>query len=258
MARRATKVKGERSASPYVLLLDAGNSIYGDEYPTQHTQGAVAIAAMNLLNYDAMALGAGDFQLGLETLRARIAEAEFPILSANVLVAETNQPFVTPYIFKDVGDYRVAILGLTDVENLATVLGEDAQEFELLDPVETAQQLVAELRPQADLIIALSHLGTTRNRQLADTVPGIDVIVGGLVRYRSEEPWRSPANGTLLVEADVPSTGHAGRRIGVLRLQLEEGGIADYAWTDVALGPEYSDDPEMSALLERYETLEGE
>lgn len=258
MARRATKVEEERSASPYVLLLDAGNSIHGDEYLTQRTQGAVAIAAMNLLNYDAMALGAGDFQLGLETLRARIAEAKFPILSANVFVSETNQPFVTPYIIKDIGGYRVAIFGLTDVENVATVLDEDAQEFKLLDPVETAQQLAAALRPQADLIIALSHLGTTRNHQLADTVPGIDVIVGGLVRYRSEEPWRSKVNGTLLVEADVPSTGHAGRRIGVLRLQLEGGGIADYHWTNVALGPEYADDPEMSALLERYEALEGE
>jgi 2',3'-cyclic-nucleotide 2'-phosphodiesterase (5'-nucleotidase family) len=255
MARRATKVKAERSASPYVLLLDAGNSIYGDESLTQHTQGKAVIEAMNLIGYDAMALGAGDFRLGLEVLQARIAEAQFPILSANVLVADTGQPFVTPYVIKKVSGYRAAILGLTDPENVETVLGEDAHALKLLDPLETAQRTVAELRPQADVVIVLSHLGTQLNRQLADTVPGIDVTVGGLVVQWPTEPWRSEVNGTLLVEAEVPSPGHAGRRIGVLRLSLEgERGITGYTWQNVTITSDYFDDPDVSALLDRYRT----
>jgi len=105
------------------------------------------------------------------------------------------------------------------------------------------------------VLIVLSHLGTQLNRQLADTVPGIDVIVGGLVAEWPKEPWRSPVNGTLLVEAEVPSTGYAGRQIGVLRLQLEgERGITGYTWENVTITPDYSDDPDMSALLERYST----
>lgn len=255
MARRATKVKTERAASPNVLLLDAGNSIYGDENLTRSTQGQVAIEAMNLIGYDAMALGAGDFRLGLEVLQTRIAEAQFPILSANVLKADTGQPFVTPYVIKKVGGYRIAILGLTDIgEEAENILGDDANALKLLDPLEMARHTVAELRPQADLVIALSHLGTQLNRQLADTVPGIDVIVGGLVTEWTYEPWRSQVSGTLLVEADVPSPGHVGRQIGVLRLQLEGGhGIASYTWENVTLTPDYSDDPDMGVLLDSYQ-----
>ncbi len=254
MARRATKVKEERAASADVLLLDAGNSIYGDEYLTNHTQGQVVIEAMNLIGYDAMALGAGDFRLGLDVLQKRIAEARFPILSANVLAAGTGRPFVTPYIIKKVGGYRIAIVGLTDIEEAETILGDDANALKLLDPLETARRTVVELRPQVDLVIVLSHLGTQLNRQLADTVPGIDVIVGGLVTEWTSEPWRSQVNGTLLVEADVPSPGHAGRQIGVLRLQLEGGrGITGYTWENMTLTPDYSDDPDMNALLERYQ-----
>jgi len=255
MARRATKVKAERAASPYVLLLDAGNSIYGDEQLTRSTQGQVVIEAMNLIGYDAVALGAGDFRLGLEVLRTRISEAQFPVLSANMLATDTEQPFVTPYVIKKVGGYQIAILGLTDIENIETILGEDAQALRLLDPLETAQRTVAELRPQADVVIVLSHLGTQLNRQLADTVPGIDVIVGGLVVKWPTEPWRSEVNDTLLVEAEVPSPGHAGRRIGVLRLSFEsERGITDYTWQNVTLASDYRDDPDVRALLDRYRT----
>lgn len=254
MARRATKVKTERTVSPNVLVLDAGNSIYGDEYLTNHTQGQVVIEAMNLIGYDAMALGAGDFRLGLDVLQKRIAEAQFPILSANVLRTNTGQPFVTPYIIKNMGGYRVAILGLTDIETINTILSKDARVFKLLDPLEAARHTVAELRQQADLVIVISHLGTQLNRQLADTVPGIDVIVGGQVAEWAYEPWRSQVNGTLLIEAEVPSPGHAGRQIGVLRLQFEDGrGITDYTWENVTLTPDYGDDPDMNALLERYQ-----
>ena len=255
MARRATKVKTERAASSYVLLLDAGNSIYGDEYLTQSTQGQVVIEAMNLISYDAMALGAGDLRLGLEVLRARIAEAQFPILSANVLAADTGQPFATSHFIKNVGGYRVAILGLTDIGGIETFLGEDAHALKLLDPLETARRTIAELQPQADVVIVLSHLGTQLNRQLADTVPGIDVIVGGLVMEWPGEPWRSQVNDTLLVEAEIPSTGHAGRQIGVLRLQLEsERRITDSTWENVSLTADYSDDPDVDALLDHYLT----
>ncbi|MDY7039620.1 MAG: hypothetical protein SVX38_02010 [Chloroflexota bacterium] len=255
MARRATKVKAERSASPYVLLLDAGNSIHGDEYLTESTQGQAIIEAMNLIGYDAMALGAGDLRLGLEVFQARSTETQFPILSANVLTSGSEQPFVTPYVIEEMGGYRIAIVGLTDIENIETILGEDAQQLKMLPALEVAQSTVTGLRSQADLVIVLSHLGTQLNRQLADTVPGIDVIVGGLAAEWPRELWVSQVNGTLLVEAETPSSGHAGRQIGVLRLQLDgERGITDYTWQNVGLTTDYLDDPEMSALLDSYLT----
>ena len=48
---------------------------------------------MNLLRYDAYAIGDLDLLLGPSVLKQRIAEAEFPILTANVqLAGEEKQP----------------------------------------------------------------------------------------------------------------------------------------------------------------------
>ena len=52
---------------------------------------------MNAIGYDAAALGEGDLaQLGIEGLRSRIAEATFPLLSANVYVVATGKRLVEP------------------------------------------------------------------------------------------------------------------------------------------------------------------
>jgi len=51
---------------------------------------------------------------------------------------------------------------------------------EFLDQYETAHQAVDELKEQgADVIVAISHSGVGEDRELAQEVPDIDVIVGG-------------------------------------------------------------------------------
>ena len=105
-------VKQERQASSHLLLLDAGDSLFGDRLLGQQTQGKGVVEAMNLLGYDAMALGGGDMRLGLDTLRQRMAEAEFPFISANVVLSGTETLFTEPYTIKEMGDHKVAIIGL--------------------------------------------------------------------------------------------------------------------------------------------------
>ena len=91
VARRATTINQEKKKNPYTLVLDAGDSLVGDQDPALKTQGKSSVEAMNRLGYDAMALGPADLALGLETLRARMAEAKFPMLSANAVVTGTEE-----------------------------------------------------------------------------------------------------------------------------------------------------------------------
>lgn len=242
-------VKQERQASSHLLLLDAGDSLFGDRLLGQQTQGKGIVEAMNLLGYDAMALGGGDVQLGLDTLRQRMAEAEFPFLSANVVLSGTETLLTKPYIIKEMGDHQVAIIGLTEPGVADAAQGAVA----VLNPIETARRYVAEVSSKADIIIVLSHIGVEENKRLAGEVEGIDLIVSGAGQVGLSQAVQHETTGTLIIQAEVSNPGHAGRVVGVARLQVSsQGEIKSHQWTAVSLTPDFADDPEMRTLLSSY------
>lgn len=72
-----------QDAGAYVLLADAGDFIQGD--PTVSvSQGATAVELMNLAGYDVAALGNHEFDYGFANLVDLAAQADFPILAANI------------------------------------------------------------------------------------------------------------------------------------------------------------------------------
>lgn len=254
MARRATKVKQERAANPHVLLLDAGDSWLGDQPLAQKTKGAASVEVMNQLGYDAMTLGQRELQLDLDTLRERMTAAQFAVLSANVVISGSGELVAEPYIIKRFGDRRVAIMGLTEEgagPAPASATGQPA--VVVTDPIEAAGKYVAEASQKADVIILLSHLGRVIDLQLVAEVPGIDLIVEGRLDGSQPGAIRDEATGTLLALAEVPKPGHAGRMVGVVRLQISnQGPVADYEWEIVPLKPDYADDPDMLEWLANY------
>ena len=243
LARRATKVKQERAASENVLLLDGGNTLFGNQL-AQETQGRVIVEAMNLLGYDALVLGDQDFRLGLDVLRQRMEEAEFPILSANLVIAETDQLFAAPYVIKEIGDHKAAIIGLTNQEAAHAVGGA----IVVRNPLEALQDYMAQVSEEADVVIVLSRLGTVMDLQLAGEVQGIDLIVGGQSRDVLDPPlWDEPSSTV------IAQVGYQGRWIGVVRLDIvSQGKVAGHEGQVVVLDDEFADDPEMRALLDQY------
>jgi 2',3'-cyclic-nucleotide 2'-phosphodiesterase (5'-nucleotidase family) len=242
VARRATVINQARAQDIPVLVLDAGDSLTGDQDPARASQGRTSIAVMNLMGYHAMVLGSQDLALGLQTLRQRMMEARFPLLSADAIVSSSNQRLALPYIVRQLGAHRVAIVGLSG--------GAGTDEITLADPVETAKAVLLEVASQADVIILLSHAGLSVNQQIADTVPDIDLIISGGNRM-GQTPWRSAKTGTLILHADASSPGHAGRRIGVAHLSFDGGGqLVAQKWQTRALGPEIPADPQISAWVQ--------
>jgi 2',3'-cyclic-nucleotide 2'-phosphodiesterase (5'-nucleotidase family) len=225
-------------------LLDAGNTLYGSQPLAKQTQGQAIVEAMNLLGYDAMVLGSEDFWLGLDALRQRMEEAEFPILSANVVMAGTDQLFTTPYVIEEIAGHKVAIIGLTNQE-AARAAGGD---IDALDPLKALEDLMGEVSKEADVIIVLSHLGTEGDFQMANEVKGIDLIVGGLSGDVLDPPVWIEASGTVIVQA-----GYQGQWIGVVTLEIDsQGEVTGHQGQVVLLTDEFADDPEMRAFLDQY------
>jgi 5'-nucleotidase/UDP-sugar diphosphatase len=224
--------------------LDGGNTLFGPGPLSQQTQGRAIVEAMNLLGYDAMVLGSEDFWLGLDVLRQRMEEAEFPILSANVVMAGTDQLFATPYVIKEMGDHKVALVGLTNQEAASAAGGDIA----VLDPLKALEDLMGEASEEADVVIVLSHLGKEVSIQLANQVKGIDLVVVGGSRDVLHPPLWIEASGTVIVQA-----GYQGQWIGVVNLETDsQGKVAGHQGQVVLLTDELADDPEVKAFLDQY------
>lgn len=253
MARRAGEIAIQRKEGGATLLVDAGDALNGEEGIGLATKGQAIIEAMNLMQYDAMALGSGDFVVGLDLLRERMKAAQFPMLSANAVLSDTGELIARPYVIKDLGPgYRAAIIGLTDpdVEGLSRAVRGPV--VRTLDPMDTLKKAVAEVSGKANVVIVLSHLGLQADRDLAESVPGIAVIVGG----KSGEimpPTQVGPTGAVLAQA-----GSQGKYLGELRLMLnEQGRVTSVRGEEKALGAEIPDDPAMAKFVDDQTRLMG-
>jgi 2',3'-cyclic-nucleotide 2'-phosphodiesterase (5'-nucleotidase family) len=229
------------------LLLDAGNALWSRQVLAQQTNGKVIIEGMNLLGYDAMLLGDLDLQLGAEVIRQRIAEAKFPVLSANVLLASNHELLARPYVVVEKGGRKVGIIGLTSDFGQLT-LTPAGEQYVLLKAEDELRKYASELAQQTDILIVLSNMGYDEDTRLSSAVPGIDLIVGGRSRLRLEQGWRNEGSGTVVVQA-----GEEGKCIGRCELHLDSAGsVTGHSCQLVDLGADFADDAELRAFLDGY------
>lgn len=210
--------ENERAGIP-TLLLDAGDVFTGTPEGALGN-GVEIIALMNSLGYEAMAVGNHEFDFGYYNL-TRIAEkAEFPLLGANI---HTGLPgaldFVEPFAVFRKGDLQVGIIGLTTDEVPQITIAGSTGEIVFSPPSAAAASTLEVLRRQKpELVIALSHLGLEGDRELARSVPELDVIIGGHSHNLIPVPERAGPGKTIICQA-----GSYGRWAGKLDLWVERG-----------------------------------
>ena len=188
-ARRAGLIRSIKAgASNRVLVMDAGDVF--ERGPLDNLLGAPDFAVMNAVPYDVMTLGNNEFKSSagpeaIGTLLARVGEARFPVLSANVYNGATGRLLTQAYTIFDVAGLRVGVFGLT-TPRVASYPQAKGLRFD--DPIAAARSIVGELSGKADIIIALTHLGFPQDLELASAVPGIAAIIGGDSHTRVDQP----------------------------------------------------------------------
>ena len=179
VARRATLINQIRNEGGNQLLVDAGDVFQGTLFFNQY-EGQADLYFYNALGYDAMALGNHEFDRGQQVLADFVKGANFPVLGANVVVdpASPLAGLTTPYVAKDVNGEMIGIIGLVTEET--GILSSPGPGVQFLNPADSARAAIGELQAAGiNKIVVLSHLGLDAERELARTVPGIDLIVGG-------------------------------------------------------------------------------
>ncbi len=229
-----------------MLVFDTGNVLFGKD-PANSSQGAIQIQGMNLMGYDAMAWGEIDLGATAETLRERLAEAQFAVLSSN-LEAAGRLP-IQPYLLKELDGHTAAILAAT-APQAAARSGTVGIELTVEPPIEAISRTVAGLRSQADIIIVLSNLTHGQNASLAVTVPGIDVILGA---HDTQVKMGAQAIMGPTGKVVVGTTYRQGQFLGVVNVQFDaQGQVVSFTAQDIGLLDKYADDPAMLELLARY------
>lgn len=221
IARLAGMVNVIRSVYPgRVLWLDGGDTTHGTTVANLFF-GASMVDALNKAGLDVMVPGNHDYNYGHDVLLLRAAQAEFPVLAANVFMKTSGERFLPPYAFFELDGVRIAVIGFSPVTTPVTTHPKNVEALYFEDPLAIAAELVPQLREQADLVVVLSHLGFDEDVALATAVPGIDVIVGGHSHTQLDEPV--VVAGTIIVQAN-----EYGKYLGFLKLVVEDGRIIGY------------------------------
>lgn len=170
----------------YMLLLSGGDINTG--VPESDLQDAEPdFRGMSRIGYDAMAVGNHEFDKPVPVLMKQRKWINFPMLSANIY--QDGKRMFDPYAMFNLGGVRVAVLGLTTDDTAKMVNPEQVKGIEFRSPIAEAGKLVPELRQQADIVIAATHMGHYTDGQhgvnaqgdveMARAVKGLDLIVGG-------------------------------------------------------------------------------
>jgi 5'-nucleotidase / UDP-sugar diphosphatase len=213
----AETIKRERKKNPRgVILLSAGDMFQGTPVSNLYN-GRPVLDFMNFVRFDAMTLGNHEFDWGRETLGGIIRDARFPIVSANI-VDRTGQTMtgVKPYVILERKGFKVAVIGLTTPQTVHMANAKSLKGLTFEQPEAILPGLIREVKAKgAHLVILLTHLGFDMDKQLATTVNGIDLIVGGHSHTAVTE--RVTVGKTLIVQA-----GYNGVYLGVVELIVDE------------------------------------
>ncbi|WP_028774409.1 bifunctional UDP-sugar hydrolase/5'-nucleotidase UshA [Shewanella waksmanii] len=181
MAARKTVIDQIRDeverAGGETILLSGGDINTG--VPESDMQDAIPdFVGMNLLGYDAMAVGNHEFDNPLSTLHMQSTLANFPMLAANIYDNNTETRYFEPYQVFDVNGIKIAIIGFTTVDTPKIVNPENVESLTFTDPKEELPKVLAEIEANetVDMVFAVTHMGHYADGNHGTEAPG-DVML---------------------------------------------------------------------------------
>jgi len=259
-ARIYTVVQQERAYNPdRTLLVDAGDAIGGGPPIGAFFYGKDVIEVYNAMGYNYATFGNHEFDWGKDLLAQRVSEAKYTYICSNIIDTKTNSTFMSkPYDIKPFGFVKLGIFGLTTPQLPILVNPNGLQGLEILDPVNTATNMVSTLKDNSNFIVLLSHLGYTGtdyytgslgDKELAAKVSGINLIIGGHSHTVLNKP--DVVNGTYIVQ-----TGSYGNNLGDVKIYFETtANSARVVKIDYKLVPitgDIQEDPTIASIIKPY------
>ena len=201
-------------------------------------------AAMQAMNCRAVGIGAHDLASGLSVLKELQARHKTVWLSMNLVDPEKKQPVFTPYLITKVGGLKIALFGLTDDQGGHN--GEGAEKgYTILPWQDTLPKAVAEIGKKVDMTILLSSYSYQVNKEIAETVDGLHMILESGHAAPTTEPYK--IKNTLIAQ-----TGTRGKYLGMMRIEWNEAG----QWTDISFNRIRTEEDRLKRVNQQLARLE--
>jgi 5'-nucleotidase / UDP-sugar diphosphatase len=267
-ARRASLIdRIKRETHHPLLVIDSGDVVTRGPLWTEF-EGKLDIDVMNSVGYDLAAIGNNEFKVRGDrsaqgVLLDLVRRSHFPWLCANAFDGNGGAlTGIKPYLIRVVDGVRVAFIGLTAPRSATypQTVG-----WKITDPIEAAQALLPRLRQEADLVIAVTHIGYGSDLQLAGETPDLDAIVGGdshtyltgmTLVQRPRDPQKPLTAHPRRLGIPVVQDGEFGHDLGKLDLQFEQADSGAWElraaeWQTIPITAALPERPDIASLIDR-------
>ncbi len=212
---------------PEAIYLDAGDTVSAGNLGFK-MGGEPVLETLSNLGCRAMCLGNRETHPRKEIFPLKVNRARHPLLCANI-VAKSGAPVPTqPHVRFEVAGVRIGVFGVTVPMFTRKQWSQALCDYWFDDPLKAARREVDALRPEVDVLIALTHIGYRHDLTLAAACPELDVIIGGHSHTDLQEP-------TWVGEVPVLQARSHGYLAGVARVEPMEARWRLTEWTRVPL-----------------------
>jgi 2',3'-cyclic-nucleotide 2'-phosphodiesterase / 3'-nucleotidase / 5'-nucleotidase len=192
------------------IRLDAGDEMQGTPV-SNLSYGRGTIAAMNAFAIDAAAIGNHEFDWSIDTLRARMQDAHYKFLSANITdsAGSARPDWALPWTVVTKSGVKIAVIGLTTVTTPTTTAPRNVRGLSFGNGAQAIRRYLPAARAAADFVIVTAHEGSGAIFDVARGLDSgsVDLIVAGHTHQRID----TTINGIPIIEP-----GSSGRDIGVV------------------------------------------
>ena len=207
------------------LLLVGGDEFQGT--PASNLAfGRPVVEVFNTLGYAAGAVGNHEFDWGQDTLRARMRDARYAILAANVRYADGRDvPWIRDDTLVTRGAIKIGVIGVATLLTPTTTRAANVADLRFLDPVPIVDSLARRLRVRgADFVVVVAHDGAFCDRdgatnckgEIVDFARGLHEPIDAIVSGHTHSLVDTDVNGIPIVQARS-----SGTALGVIDLGPE-------------------------------------
>ena len=236
-----------------LLLLDGGDEFQGTP-ESNFAFGRPVVDILNRLGVAASALGNHEFDWGQDTLRARMRQARYAILGANVRDSSGRDvSWIRDDTLVTRGNLRIGIIGIATRQTMTATRPSNVVGLRTVDAVPVIDSLARQLRGRgADFVVVVAHAGAFCDRtgesqcagEIVDVARRVTAKIDAIVAGHTHSIINSVVNGIPIIQARS-----SGQSIGVLELPLEnDGGGGVHEVRDV-VSDSIAPDPEVARLV---------
>jgi 5'-nucleotidase len=259
-ARLKTEIDERRKAlaGQNVILLDAGDNFQGSLFYTTY-RGQAEVEFLNDMKFDAMTVGNHEFDDGESALAPFLDKVQFPVVTANLATDAESKlgNRIKPSVVLDIGGQKIGIVGAVTTET--PELASPGPHVKITDDVAAINAEVDKLKSQGvNKIIALTHVGYTRDIAEIAKIPGVDVVVGGHSHTllsntdpKAAGPYPTMVDNPGGYKVPVVTAASYSRYLGDIVVTFDDNGVVKEAKGDpILLDASVTPDPTMLARVQ--------